>query len=214
MENKLPLGVHELTPGQISELAELDQYAKEEEAKLGRKLSLEEQKALFLQFKLNKQNNLPIVLDLVCISAIKATPMKYGEYAKLRGWDLMKSQDPEIDGYVLETRDHLQHWQPKSFVDSTYRNAKDATIDFGMATYFAKKGKRIARQGWNGAGMFAYLVPAAICPAQTGAAKAYFGEDAMVPYRAYWALKTAQEDIATWTPSGSDTLAEDWYVLD
>jgi hypothetical protein len=23
-----------------------------------------------------------------------------------------------------------------------------------------------------------------------------------VPYRAYWALKTAQEDVATWAPSG------------
>lgn len=62
--------------------------------------------------------------------------------------------------------------------------------------------------------MFAYIVPAASYPAQTGAAKQHFGENAMVPYRAYWALKTAQEDVATWTPSGSDTLADDWCILD
>lgn len=62
--------------------------------------------------------------------------------------------------------------------------------------------------------MFAYIVPAASYPAQTGAAKAHFGENGMVPYRAYWALKTAQDDVATWTPSGSDTLAEDWVILD
>jgi hypothetical protein len=36
----------------------------------------------------------------------------------------------------------------------------------------------------------------------------------MVPYRAYIALKTAQEDIATWAPSGSDALAEDWCTIE
>ena len=76
-----------------------------------------------------------------------------------------------------------------------------------------KSGKRVARAGWNGAGMFAYLVPAASYPAQTGAAKAHFGEGAMVPYREYMALKTAQGDVATWAPSCSDALAEDWEVV-
>ena len=59
-----------------------------------------------------------------------------------------------------------------------------------------------------------FIVPAQSFPAQTEIAKNHFGENAMVPYRAYWALKTAQEDVATWAPSGSDTLAEDWMVLD
>lgn len=86
--------------------------------------------------------------------------------------------------------------------------------DMGFATKAAKAGKRVARAGWNGSGMFAYIVPAASYPAQTGAAKAHFGENGMVPYREYWALKTAQGDIATWAPSGSDSLAEDWMVLD
>jgi hypothetical protein len=45
-------------------------------------------------------------------------------------------------------------------------------------------------------------------------AKEYWGEGNFVPYRAYWALKTAQEDVATWAPSGSDSLAEDWSILD
>ena len=87
-------------------------------------------------------------------------------------------------------------------------------LNFGQAIEAAKQGKKIAREGWNGNGMFAYIVPAQSFPAQTEIAKNYFGENAMVPYRAYWALKTAQENIATWTPSGSDTLAEDWIVLD
>lgn len=85
-------------------------------------------------------------------------------------------------------------------------------LNFGQAIEAAKKGKKVAREGWNGAGMFAYIVPENFYPAQTGAAKKYWG-NRLVPYRAYWALKTAQEDIATWSPSGSDSLAEDWIIL-
>ncbi len=86
-------------------------------------------------------------------------------------------------------------------------------MDFGNALFFLKMGRRVTRAGWNGAGMFAYLVPAASYPAQTGAAKAYYGEGAQVPYRAYLALKTAQGDVATWSPSCTDVLAEDWAIL-
>lgn len=87
-------------------------------------------------------------------------------------------------------------------------------MTFGQAIEAAKAGKKVARSGWNGQGMFAYIVPAASYPAQTAVAKAHFGENALVPYRAYWALKTAQGDVATWSPSGSDSLAEDWNVVE
>lgn len=83
---------------------------------------------------------------------------------------------------------------------------------FSTALELAKRGYRIARAGWNGQGMYAYIVPAASYPAQTPHAKEEFGD--MVPYRAYWALKTAQNDVACWTPSGTDTLSEDWIVYE
>lgn len=85
-------------------------------------------------------------------------------------------------------------------------------MDFGDAIKAAKQGEKIARIGWNGSGMFAYIVPANVYPAQTGVAKEYWGEK-LVPYRSYWALKTAQEDVAMWSPSGSDSLAEDWIII-
>lgn len=87
-------------------------------------------------------------------------------------------------------------------------------VDFGDALRALKAGKRVSRTGWNGAGMFAYLVPAASYPVQTGAAKAHFGDGAMVPYRAYLALKTTRGDVATWAPSCSDVLANDWIILE
>lgn len=82
---------------------------------------------------------------------------------------------------------------------------------FGQAIEAAKKGHKVARIGWNGSGMYAYIVPSAKYPAATEIAKKEFGE--MVPYREYWALKTAQNDVATWCPSGSDSLAEDWVIV-
>ncbi len=84
-------------------------------------------------------------------------------------------------------------------------------LSFGEAILAAKAGERVARAGWNGMGMFAYIVPADSYPAKTDIAKKYIGE--MVPYRTYWALKTAQGDVAAWSPSGSDSLADDWMIL-
>ena len=84
---------------------------------------------------------------------------------------------------------------------------------FGEAVEAMKQGKRVARTGWNGSGMFAYLVPAGSLPAHTDAIKGVFPND-LVPYRPHYALKTAQNDVATWAPSGSDTLAEDWIIVE
>jgi hypothetical protein len=89
-----------------------------------------------------------------------------------------------------------------------------AGLSFGTALCALKAGKRVARAGWNGKGMFVYLVPAASYPVQTGAAKAHFGEGAMVPYNAYLALKGADDTVSTWAPSGSDALAEDWLTVE
>lgn len=86
-------------------------------------------------------------------------------------------------------------------------------MKFGDAVEMMKQGKRVARIGWNGAGMFAYLVPGGVFPADSPAIKGVFPGD-LVPYRPYYALKTAQNDVATWAPSVSDTLAEDWIVVE
>ena len=87
------------------------------------------------------------------------------------------------------------------------------SMNFGDALAALKDGEKVARHGWNGAGMFAYLVPAASYPVQTGAAASHFGEGSMVPYRAYLAIKTVDGDVATWAPSCSDVLAEDWGIV-
>lgn len=86
-------------------------------------------------------------------------------------------------------------------------------LDFGEAIRAMKSGSKVSRRGWNGNGMFAYYVPANSYPAERGANMHGVFSDDMVPYREYLALKTAQGDVATWSPSTSDALAEDWFIL-
>ena len=97
---------------------------------------------------------------------------------------------------------------------ATYEAAAPATsLKFGQALEAIQAGQRIARTGWNGKGMFVYFVPPASYPVQTGAAKAHFGEGAMVPYNAYMAIKNVDGTVSTWVPSVNDCLATDWGII-
>jgi hypothetical protein len=87
-------------------------------------------------------------------------------------------------------------------------------FSFSDALNALKEGHKVQRAGWNALGMFVYRVPAATYPAQTEIEVNYFGADNGVPYNAYYALKTAQETIATWVPSSTDLDANDWQYAD
>ena len=94
------------------------------------------------------------------------------------------------------------------------RDDSDIKFDFGIAIRKLKEGKKVARKGWNGSGMFVYYVPAASYPVERNNLETMGGEfeNDLVPYREYLALKTAQGDVATWAPSVSDALATDWCL--
>lgn len=87
------------------------------------------------------------------------------------------------------------------------------TLNFGDAVTALKDGKKVARSGWNGKGMFLYHVPANNYKATTDVAKKEWGEDAFVPYGAYIAMKTAQNNVVPWLASQTDVLAEDWEIV-
>ena len=113
------------------------------------------------------------------------------------------------EGYRIEYEDGYLSWSPKEVFEAAYRETTG--MPFGLAIEAAKKGKKIARAGWNGKGMFLYHVPAAAYPPSTEVAKAAFhGEN--VPYGAYIAMKTAQGNVVPWLASQTDMLADDWYI--
>lgn len=89
-------------------------------------------------------------------------------------------------------------------------------LNFGQAIELMKQGKKVSRKGWNGKGMFLYYVPASAYPAQRnnkGTLKGMFKDD-LVPYGAYIAMKTAQDNVIPWLASQTDMLADDWQVVD
>ena len=92
----------------------------------------------------------------------------------------------------------------------------EAIPNFSNALNWLKSGRKVSREGWNGKGMFIYLVPANEYPAngnKNGTMKGVFPGD-MVPYGAYIAMKTAQNIVTPWVCSQTDLLAEDWETVD
>lgn len=85
-------------------------------------------------------------------------------------------------------------------------------MDIGSAIYEMKRGKSVARSGWNGKNMFCYYVRAAKYPAMMDAIKGIFVDDA-VPYGAYIAMKTADGNVVPWLASQTDLLAGDYYIV-
>ena len=65
-------------------------------------------------------------------------------------WPIPKSMEPEEPGYRVRYPDGYESWSPKDVFEEAYRPT-DA-MSFGLASEAAKKGKRIARKGWNGTG--------------------------------------------------------------
>lgn len=155
---------------------------------------------------------------------IKAQPMNRLAYNEYRGWALPENENGADEGYLVEYIDggpsnDARHegyisWSPKDVFDGHYQPT--SAMNFGHALDILKRGEAVARAGWNGKGMFLYLVPAPEqgYPAQTGVAKRFFGEDSLVPYGAYIAMKTATGEVVPWLCSQTDALAEDWTIVE
>ena len=73
-------------------------------------------------------------------------------------------------------------------------------FDFSMALELLKKGKKLARAGWSGKGLYVQL---------TKGGDYEFSE--ILPF---FVLKNSHNSFNTWVPSVSDLLAEDWEIVE
>ena len=85
-------------------------------------------------------------------------------------------------------------------------------MDFGEALHLLKEGKKLAREGWNGKGMFIVFVPSKVINLNEKC-KELFGKD-KVEFNQHFVIKNVDGSVSTWVPSVNDCLAEDWYVAD
>lgn len=109
-------------------------------------------------------------------------------------------------GYKVVYEDGYESWSPKDVFEKAYHES--GKMSFSEALFLLKKGKRIARSGWNGKGMFLILVHGedltdCICT------------DYMPPCVDSIAMKTAQNTVVIgWLASQTDMLADDWCVVE
>jgi hypothetical protein len=91
------------------------------------------------------------------------------------------------------------------------------SFDFGYALNCLKNGKKVARKGWNGKGMFVVYqkgYPQGIpCNKQTAEAWG-MNEGDLFKCEPYLQIKNAQGSHSMWVPSIGDVLAEDWKLVD
>lgn len=142
---------------------------------------------------------------------VTATPMTRQAYNEYRGWTLPADENGADEGYLVEYLDggapnHPKHagyisWSPKAQFDTAYRPTTG--ISFGLAIEALKLGKRVARAGWNGKGMWLdYCKPMPDCDLP------YIRLSYPVCSEAY--PKGAR---VPWLASQTDMLADDWRLL-
>jgi len=161
----------------------------------------------------------PEMKQYIGTKRINAKPMTRLEYNIFRGWELPEDEDGSDKGFLVvyvdggktntDAFDGYVSWSPSEVFERAYREISGMT--FGAAIEALKAGEKVARAGWNGKGMFIYYVPANSYPAQTDAARSVFGD--MVPYRAYLAMKTVNDEVVPWLASQSDILEDDWEIV-
>lgn len=87
-------------------------------------------------------------------------------------------------------------------------------LSFGEAIQELKLGHKVARAGWNGKGMFLFLVPGSTFKVNRAPLLGIYPEGTEINYHAHIDMKTADNQIVPWLASQTDMLAEDWCIVE
>ena len=97
-----------------------------------------------------------------------------------------------------------------------------ALFSFGDAVKYLKRGLKVARKGWNGKGMYLWLLPECIVKKEwcrdERLIEAMMGKDEVLclgSIRMFTHDSSGRQAVLTgWLASQSDILAEDWFIVD
>jgi hypothetical protein len=163
---------------------------------------------------------------------INAKSMTLGEYNDLRGWKTLPNGNPAQEGYLVEYTDGGEpnhpdfigyiSWSPKEVFERAYRLVQGLT--FGAAIEALKGGKRVSRAGWNGKGMYLWLLSEAVVPVEW-IKEPHLKEIAenseektvhcLPSIRMYTTNAHGRKAVLTgWLASQTDMLSEDWYIIE
>lgn len=86
-------------------------------------------------------------------------------------------------------------------------------MDFSQALAAVKTGSRITRTGWNGSGMFVYLVAGSTFEVNRPPLLGIYPEGTVIDYRAHLDMRAADGSCVPWAATQTDLLAEDWEMV-
>lgn len=91
-------------------------------------------------------------------------------------------------------------------------------MNFGQAIEALKEGKCVAREGWNGKGMYLWLLQPTIVKKEwvkDPMLLSVFGDRSELSCLGSIRMLTATGEVLTgWLASQTDMLSEDWIILD
>lgn len=149
---------------------------------------------------------------------VEAHPMTKGAFhTKHNKPEMLSEQEAQQDGYEVVLLDGYMSWCPKAQFEEAGRELESDGIPFGMAIEAMKKGKRVARKGWNGKGMYLWLLPKAEVKKEWCKDQRLIevmGDGDTIQCLGSIRMRTATGEVLTgWLASQTDMLADDWYVL-
>ena len=86
-------------------------------------------------------------------------------------------------------------------------------MNFSQALEAVKLGSKIQRAGWDGKGMFVFLVPGSTFQVNRPPLLGIYPEGTTINYHAHLDMRTADGQIVPWLASQTDILADDWSIL-
>ena len=86
-------------------------------------------------------------------------------------------------------------------------------MDFSSALVLIKSGSRVARSGWNGNGMFIFLVPGSTFLVNRPPLLGIYLEGTGITYAPHVDMKCVDGRIVPWLATQTDLLAEDWEAI-
>lgn len=141
---------------------------------------------------------------------IEAVPaIRKGGKVYEEGWPIPKSMDPTEDGYKVRYPDGYESWSPKDVFEEAYRPTD--CMSFGLAIEAMKKGKKVARRGWNGKNQHIEL--ATRISYMTAEGVFVNVEHEAIGNKAIAFCGTSGVQMG-WLASQADMLADDWEVVE
>lgn len=83
-------------------------------------------------------------------------------------------------------------------------------MNFSQALELLKSGSLLSREGWNGRGMFIYLVQGSRFEVNRPPLNEIYSEGKSITYRSHIDMSTANGECVPWVASQSDLLSDDW----